>query len=105
MTGRKLPPLLVGGCYEGPPLCDIDFTPPDLEREIRGEATAVLRLSLTNDVRLSFPLRAFQLQMLMCSLMRMFPQQALANLRIPEEEGEDQGSGSGPGRSRGMRKG
>lgn len=101
MTGRKLPPLLVGGCYTCPPLVDIGFSQPDLELELKGEATAMLRLKLSTEVSLEIPLRAFQLQMLMSALMRTFPQQALANLRLCEEQEEDQ---PGPGRTRGAGK-
>ena len=85
MTGRKLPPLLAGAEYECPPLNSLDFTAPDIARELRGEATSLLRLGFTNEVGLRIPIRAFQLQMLMCSLIRTFPQQALLNLRLYEE--------------------
>ena len=101
MPGRKLPPLLVGGCYMCPPLSSIDFTPPDLEREVRGETTAMFRIRLSNEVNLEIPVRAFQLQMLMSSLMRAFPQQALANLRLCQEE---ETAESGPDRSHSARK-
>lgn len=101
MTARKLPPLLAGGCYICPPLSNVDFIPPDLEREIKGETTSILRVTLSNEVKLEIPIRAFQLQMLMSSLMRAFPQQAMANLRLCEEQ---DGAQSGPGRSRGARK-
>lgn len=102
MTGRKLPPLLAGACYTGPQLGDVDFTPPELERELKGEATAVLRLTLANEVSLAFPLRAFQLQMLMSGLMRAFPQQALANIRFCAEQ--EDGNLDGPGRTHGAGK-
>ena len=102
MTGRKLPPLLAGACYTGPQLGDVDFTAPDLARELKGEATAELRLMLANEVSLAFPMRAFQLQMLMSSLMRTFPQQALANLRFCEEQ--EDGNRDGPGRTQGAGK-
>jgi hypothetical protein len=98
MPVRKLPPLLVGGSYTCPPLSNVDFTPPDLARELKGETTASLRVRLSNEVALEMPVRAFQLQMLMASLMRAFPQQALANLRFSEEE---EGAEGGPGRTRG----
>lgn len=101
MTGRKLPPLLAGGCYTCPALVDVEFSQPDLERELAGETTAMLRLKLSNEVGFEIPLRAFQLQMLMSSLMRAFPQQALANLRLCAEQEEDQ---PGPGRTRGAGK-
>jgi hypothetical protein len=101
MTGRKLPPLLVGRCYTCPPLGNVDVTPPDLDREINGETTGVLRLTTTNGVSLAFPVRAFQLQMLMASLMRAFPQQARVNLRLCEERS---GSDNASDRTRGARK-
>ncbi len=96
MTGRKLPPLLAGADYECPPLNSLDFTAPDIARELRGEATSLLRLGFTNEVGLRIPIRAFQLQMLMCSLIRTFPQQALLNLRLYEEaeEANDDATGS-----------
>ena len=99
MTGRKLPPLLAGGWYTCPPLTDLDFTPPDLDRELTGEATSLLRLTLSNEVNLEVPLRMFQLQMLICSLMRAFPQQALANLMLCGEQEE-----TDPDRTRGAQK-
>jgi hypothetical protein len=101
MTGQKLPPLLVGRCYTCPPLGNVDVTPPDLNREIKGETTGVLRLTMANGVSFAFPVRAFQLQMLMASLMRAFPQQARVNLRLCEEWS---GSEGGSGRRRGARK-
>jgi len=85
MTGRKLPPLLAGAEYECPALNSLNFTAPDIARELRGEATSLLQLGFTNEVNLRIPLRAFQLQMLMCALIRTFPQQALLNLRLFEE--------------------
>jgi hypothetical protein len=100
MTGRNLPPLLVGRCYTGPPLGNVDVTPPDLDREIKGETTGELRLTTANGVSLAFPVRAFQLQMLMASLMRAFPQQARLNLRLGEEWS---GTEDGSGRTRGAR--
>lgn len=102
MTVRKLPPLLAGARYGCPPLASLAFTPPDLARELRGETTSVLRLELSNEVGLEVPLRAYQLQMLMSSLMRTFPQQAMANLRLCEAEERAQG---GSGRTRRARKG
>jgi hypothetical protein len=101
MTGRKLPPLLVGRCYTCPPLGNADVTPPELDREVNGETTGVLRLTTTNGVSLAFPVRAFQLQMLMGSLMRAFPQQARLNLRLCEEPS---GSDDASDRPRGARK-
>ena len=95
MTGRKLPPLLVGRCYTCPPLGNVDVTPPDLDREIKGETTGVLRLTTANGVSLAFPVRAFQLQMLMASLMRAFPQQARAqsaSVRGVERNGRRSGA-------------
>ncbi len=86
MPARKLPPLLAGGSYSCPPLAAIEFTPPDLERELKGETTAMLRVKLANEVGLEIPLRAYQLQMLMSALMRTFPNQAVANLRLREEQ-------------------
>ena len=101
MSGRKLPPLLVGRCYTCPPVGNADVTPPDLDREIRGEITGVLRLTMSNGVSLAFPVRAIHLQRLMASLMRAFPQQAKVNLRLCEEQNARE---SGPGRTRGAGK-
>ncbi|MFN4140856.1 hypothetical protein [Aestuariivirga sp.] len=98
MTARKLPPLLVGVSYRSPLLTAADFSGPDLARELAGEVTAVLRLRFANGTELEVPARAFQLQMLMGSLMRSFPQQALAQLRhCPDDDagGPDQAQGEG----------
>lgn len=103
MPGRKLPPLLAGGCYMCPPMSNIEVTPPDLEREVRGETTAMFRVRLSNEVMLEIPVRAFQLQMLMSSLMRTFPQQAMANLRLCIEQ-EQEDDDAGPGRNHGTHK-
>ena len=86
MTGRNLPPLLAGASYRCPVLGSVEFTPPDIARELRGEATAQLRLQFANGTALEVPLRAFQLQMLMGSLMKAFPQQALVQLRFCGDE-------------------
>lgn len=86
MTGRNLPPLLEGASYRCPVLGSVAFTPPDIARELRGEATAQLRLQCANGTALEVPLRAFQLQMLMGSLMKAFPQQALVQLRVCGDE-------------------
>lgn len=86
MTGRNLPPLLAGATYMCPLLGNVEFTPPDISRELQGEATVLLRLSLASGVVLEVPMRAFQLQMLMGSLMKTFPQQALTQLRFYAEE-------------------
>ena len=88
MSGRNLPPLLAGASYRCPPLGNIEFTAPDIARELKGEATATLRLQLANGTELAVPMRAFQLQMLMGSLMKAFPQQALVQLRLCVEEEE-----------------
>ncbi len=86
MPARKLPPLLAGGGFTCPASAPADFTPPDLERELKGETTAMLRVKLANEVGLEIPLRAYQMQMLMSALMRIFPNQAMANLRLREEQ-------------------
>ncbi len=93
MTGRNLPPLLAGASYRCPLLGNVEFTPPDIARELRGEATALLRLQFANGTGLEVPLRAFQLQMLMGSLMAAFPQQALAQIRLGgDDEPENPGT-------------
>lgn len=101
MTGRKLPPLVVGADYECPPLNSLGFTAPDIARELRGEATSVLQLGFTNEVGLRIPVRAFQLQMLMCSLIRIFPQQALMNLRLHEDADDDPAGAAGKAKGAG----
>lgn len=95
MTARKLPPLLVGEVYKSPPLHSMDFTAPDIEREMQGEATSLLRLKFVNETGVDVPVRAFQLQMLMGSLMRAFPQQALAQLRFCDDDGKADGKSDG----------
>lgn len=102
MRGRKLPPLLVGTRYQCPALQAIEFTAPDLASEVRGEATAVIGLTLANETHFESPVRAFLLHMLMASLIRAFPQQALATLRLGHEP---DGSEDGPGQAKGARKG
>ena len=87
MTGRRLQPLAVGEVYGCPLLCNVEFTSPDLERELQGEATALLRLTFANDTAIEAPVRAYQLQMLMGNLMRAFPQQALVQLRFQGDDG------------------
>ena len=101
MTGRNLPPLMAGASYQTPSASGLDFTMPDIARELRGEATALLKLNLANGTGLEVPVRAFQLQMLMSSLMRASPQQALTNLRLFAEL-EDVADAPGP--VRGARK-
>ena len=96
MTARKLPPLLVGVSYRAPPLSAADFQKPDLERELIGEATALLILRFANGIEVEVPARAHQLHMLMGNLMRSFPQQALAQLRYCRDD-----DAGGPGQAQG----
>jgi len=80
-------------------LSNVDFTAPDIERELQGEATSLLRLTFANETGIEVPVRAFQLQMLMGSLMRIFPQQALAQLRFCDDDDRADGKND-PGRAR-----